>query len=37
MLNKIEVIEKLKQGTFTQEEFDYIVSGDKELISIFEP
>jgi signal transduction histidine kinase len=29
--NKIETIEKLKEGNFTREELDYISSGDKEL------
>jgi hypothetical protein len=29
--NKIEIIEKIKQGNFNQEEFDYIANGDKKL------
>jgi hypothetical protein len=29
--NRIEIIEKLKQGNFNQEELDYILSGDKKL------
>ena len=32
--NKIEIIEKIKQGDFTPDEFDYIASGDKELMQL---
>lgn len=32
-LNKIELLEKLKQGTISQDEFDFIASDNKELMS----
>ena len=32
--NKIEIIEKIKKGDFTQREFDYIASQDKDLMKL---
>jgi|GEM_PF-4595718 len=34
ILQKTELIDKLKSGDFTSEEFDYIVGEDKELMRL---